>query len=522
MSHRSWLSRGFALIGAAVLGLVLAGAPEAPRAQVFISGTSPNPVDDPNDPLKVTACNGAPQLGIVYRNSESEPHLAVNPANPANMIAGWHQDRWSTGAAQSLGAAYTLDGGATWTQVRIPFTRCSGATSGSVGDYERASDPWISFSSTGIAHYMALVENTATSDGAMLTARSIDGGVTWSAPVAIARHKSQDQTLASLFHDKNTITADPFDPNLVYATWTLFRSGFSSVLFSRSSDGGQTWSPAIPIATMGNGGSAERTVFRQAAQIVVLPNRTLVNGFYRRIFDSSTGTARFEQAVLRSTDQGKHWSRLDTPVASFASVTAIDPELGVPVRDAQELPILAVNPSTGQLYMTWQDGNANNDPRPRDRPGVVVARSNDGGLTWSAPVRVNQGTGANVQAFLPSVTVSADGTVGVLFYDFRNDVLGDAQLSTDVWLSLFDADLNYIKDYRLTRQSFDMRQMVITGDRGYFPGDYVGLSSMSTTFVAAFTIANDLGLRVDYPQNNNGLFVDNHDRQSIVFVKQIP
>ena len=89
MSHRSWLSRGSALIGAAVLGLVLAGAPEAPRAQVFISGTSPLPVSDPDDPLKVTACNGAPQLGIVYRNSESEPHLAVNPANQQSCSPGW-------------------------------------------------------------------------------------------------------------------------------------------------------------------------------------------------------------------------------------------------------------------------------------------------------------------------------------------------------------------------------------------------------------------------------------------------
>ena len=522
MSHLSWLSRGSALIGAAVLGLVLAGAPDAPRAQVPISGSSPNPDGgDPNDPITVTACNGASQLGVLYRNSESEPHLAVNPTNPLNMIAGWHQDRWSTGAAQSLGAAFTADGGATWQQVRIPFTRCSGAAPGSVGDYERASDPWISFSSNGTAYYMALVENTAVSDGAMLVARSTNGGATWSAPVAIARHTSQDRTLRSLFHDKNTITADPFDSNLVYATWTLFRTGITSVLFARSKDGGQTWSPAIPIATMGNAAPGEQAVFRQAAQIVVLPDRTLVNGFFRTLFDSSTGAVRFEQVVLRSTDQGKHWSRADTPIASFASVSAVDPELGVPVRDAQELPILAVNRGTGQLYMTWQDGNANDSADPR-LPGVVVARSNDGGLTWSAPVRVNQGTNASVQAFLPVVTVNAQGIVGVLFYDFRNDVLGDARLSTDVWLSLFDANLNYLGERRLTTQSFDMRQMVITGSRGYFPGDYVGLSSANTDFVAAFTRANNLGLPVDFPQDNDGLFLDTHDRQSIVFARAQP
>ncbi len=51
-----------------------------------ISGTSLNPDGgDPNDPLAVTACNGAPKTGVVYRNSEAEPHLAVNPVNGATM-----------------------------------------------------------------------------------------------------------------------------------------------------------------------------------------------------------------------------------------------------------------------------------------------------------------------------------------------------------------------------------------------------------------------------------------------------
>jgi len=502
-----------ALVAAGVLFAAVAAVPA--RAQVAISGLSSNPDGgDPNSFAAVTACNGAPQTGVLYRNSESEPHLAVNPLNGNNMIAGWHQDRWSSGGAQSLGAAFTTNGGATWAQVVIPFTRCSGAAPGSTGDYERASDPWISFAPDGTAFYMALATDNSVNENALVVARSTNGGAAWSAPVVIARSPAQDATLRSLFNDKNTITADPFDTRFVYATWTLFRTGFVSLMFARSTDGGFTWSPPRPIATMGPVAPAELATFRQGAQIVVLPDGTLLNAYFRSIFDFSTGTGRLEQAVLRSEDQGKSWSRVDFPVAAFRAASAVDPELGIPVRDASTLPSIAASRISNRAYITWQTQNS------QGRVGIQIAMSSDGGRTWSAPRRVTQVTGDAVQSFLPIVAVNNQGRVGVLFYDFRNDLLGDFPLSTDVFLSVFDENLNVLAERRLTPQSFDLRMSALA--RGYFPGDYVGLSSVGTDFVAAFTRTNDVGTRAAWPPGSDGVLVDSRDRQSIVFVRQAP
>jgi hypothetical protein len=53
--------------------------------------------------------------------------------------------------------------------------------------------------------------------------------------------------------------------------------------------------------------------------------------------------------------------------------------------------------------------------------------SGDGGQTWSTPIKVNQTPvlgNLNHQAFTPSVHVLPDGTVGVSYYDFRNNTAG--------------------------------------------------------------------------------------------------
>lgn len=497
-----------AWVGAAML--VGAAAVVPAHGEVSISDVSPYPVSgDPNNFAAVTVCNGAPQEGVLFRNSESEPHIAVNPANRSNMIAGWHQDRWSTGGAQGLGAAVSQDGGLNWQQVVIPFTRCSGAQARSTGDYERASDPWTSFGPDGTAYYMALVTDRSVNANAMVVARSGDGGTSWSAPIVIARSPAEDPTLRSLFHDKNSITADPFDANYVYATWTVFRWRSWSVMFSRSIDKGLTWSAPLPISTLNVVTPPQQAYFRQGAQIAVLSDGTLLDAFYRLVFDPSTGVQRIEQGVLRSEDKGKTWSRLDTPVASVQAASAFDDERGVPVRDAGSIPSIAASRATNRAYIAWQAAGSD------ARVAVYVSKS-EGGRIWSAPRQVNYAPG--VQAFLPIVAVNQQGTVGVLFYDFRHDVPG-GPLSTDVWLAVFDAELNFLTEHRLTQSSFDLRMSALS-ERGYFPGDYVGLATDGSDFVAAFTRTNDVGTPAAWPPGSG--IVDTRDRQSIVFVRRAP
>jgi len=111
-------------------------------------------------------CDGVPASGTLYANAEVEPALAINPANTSNIAAAWQQDRWSSGGARGIVAAASMDGGHSWTQRAMAFSRCGG------GDYERASDPWLSAAPDGTLHQIAIAFS-----GGLLQAGSISAVV---------------------------------------------------------------------------------------------------------------------------------------------------------------------------------------------------------------------------------------------------------------------------------------------------------------------------------------------------------
>ena len=119
-------------------------------------------------------CNGATQPGTLFPKAEVEPFVATNPANTSNLVAVLQQDRWSNGGSQALLAAYSTNGGQSWTpSASPPFSRCNGGNAGNGGDYERASDPWVTFGPDGSAYFMALNLNASDEDPNLLKRRAI-------------------------------------------------------------------------------------------------------------------------------------------------------------------------------------------------------------------------------------------------------------------------------------------------------------------------------------------------------------
>jgi hypothetical protein len=94
--------------------------------------------------------------GTNYPNSEVEPFVAVSPANANNIIGVFQQDRWDNGGAHGIVAAVTHDGGQTWSETWPHFSTCAGGTAANGGDYDRSSDPWVTFAPNGDAYFISL------------------------------------------------------------------------------------------------------------------------------------------------------------------------------------------------------------------------------------------------------------------------------------------------------------------------------------------------------------------------------
>ena len=399
---------------------------------------------------------------VLYPNAEVEPWVAINPRNPLNVVGVWQQDRWSDGGANALRTGYSFDGGRSWRRTAPTFSHCAGGNAANGGDYERASDPWVSFGPTGVANQISLSFDNYTSHQAILASRSLDGGRTWSRPAtltAVPLGKNTD------FVDKESITADPRDPHLVYAVWDRLitnAAGTATVTgnteFTRSTDGGRTWEP---VRILFDPGIGNQTI---ANQIVVGPHGTLYNVAARIDDTDNPAPADFSVIVSRSYDKGRTWTAPVT-VSRLGTVGVVEPATGQPVRSGDVIPDIAVAPN-GTLYVVWQDARFSGGTVDQ----IVLSSSSDGGRTWTAPVLAsNSGDAA---AFVGSVDVTRDGTVMVTYYDFRQ-ATPRVNALTRAWMDGFRRVGGTVTE-RPLGAAFDIRTAPFA--RGYFLGDYQGLT----------------------------------------------
>src|SRR2546429_182162 len=355
------------------------------------------------------------------------------------MVTAGQQDRWSNGGAHGLAAGVSTTGGSSWRVVPLPFSACASNAPADL-QYQRASDPWISFgpgapaNPSGATTYSVSISfnQTASQNGNTVGAAvSYDGGLTWTHAQSMHADAQSGVPIPvpdsnfQFFHDKESVTADPITPGEAYAVWDVLigpnanmdadihSSAFTDdTLFTRTTDFGATWSPVRIINQSANPTSQNNQTIGNV--ITVDPRTGTLYDFFNQIFHTggNGGGAHGDNAAFqRSTDGGLTWTSPQLISAmddvGVADPNNVDPRTNrapAPFRVGNGLPVGAVDPETGDLYVVWEDARFSGSDE------TVITRSTDGGATWSTPKRVNTPTGQ--PAFTPVVAGPGSGGAG--------------------------------------------------------------------------------------------------------------
>lgn len=379
------------------------------------------------------------------------------------------------GASSFNGISVSANGGRTFRD--LGFLNPGGNTANFL-----EGDPVVFCSSANQFYYSSLLE-TATTDAqgnllpitAVSLSASFTGGVTWGSPVVAVGKDANTH-----FLDKPWSTYDPSNPLLIYVTYTDFDFSDTSatcpgdfrtaIEIVSSADGGNTWSAPTAIdQACGISGAGI-----QGSNVVVAPD-----GSVYVAYEFLPSTVNNEIRITRSTNHGSTFGAIVKVAADVVPNGAQGVLQGL-FRN-NEFPQLAVdrssNASRGTLYVVWSDGRNNVVPDVIEGtytyPDIVIAKSTDGGLSFSVPQAVSPtpanfaGTGRD--QFFPGVAVDKDGHVGVCYYDRRgsadNTVIDrfcsvssdqghswvEQRISTSNWTAAHDTDslvnTSYMGDY---------------------------------------------------------------------------
>jgi len=348
----------------------------------------------------------------ILQDAANEPSLAIDPVNEGRMAIGWRQFDNVGNNFRQAGYAYTTDGGETWT---FP---------GVIDPGIFRSDPVLETDASGVFYYNSL--STSSGNYYCRVFRSNSGGADW------------DEGVPAQGGDKQWMEIDksgnPSDGN-IYAFWTSYYSYCYPGNFTRSTDGGENYEDCVTVDGNPYWG-------------------TLAIGPESELYIVGTGY-NDGLVVARSNNAAD-----PTQYVAWDYYTYVDMDgymtAGPNVNPAGLLgqASIAVNQAfdshRGEVYVLSSVQRLSvNDPGD-----VMFAKSTDGGLTFSNPVRINDDLSLSNTQWFGTMSVAPNGRIDVVWLDTRDAPVGNPLYSALYYCYSIDCGETWSANERLS-ESFD-------------------------------------------------------------------
>lgn len=402
----------------------------------------PNPYGDPAPNVNTIVNDGVTQAGSATgcATAQNEPTVAVNPANPKNIVAASNDYRLFNsreGRNDSTGVAYaSFDGGKTWTNTILPGLNFMTGATGRLSIMDAAGDPALAFGPNNTVYYANLVFSRLSDASGIVVSVSRDGGLTWGPPSIIRTDgvDAQGNPLPTpYFNDKEWVTADPASGK-VYVTWTLFTSDAagnyleSPIVGALSTDFGATWGPVTPVSiTRDTFNKPGPTPYNQGSY----PQFGRRGELYVAYEGSVCQTLACDQpgdadyiVMAKSTDGGKTFR--NTPAAINFNFP-VNPSTGRGALTGlyfriNSYPSFDIDPISGRLFVTWADDrNGEYDAQGNSikTNGDVFVIASPDGVNWTPTAQI----GTDKDEVFPAVAAFS-GRRAVTYYTRAFDTTG--------------------------------------------------------------------------------------------------
>lgn len=392
--------------------------------QTYLNAPNPygNPAPNVDAIVDDTTVNAGSQTGCA--SAQNETTVAVNPANPQNIVAGANDYRLVNpreGGHDSYSFAYTsMNGGQTWTNVALPHLTIATGATGALSDMDGAGDPAVAWGPNNTVYFASLAFSRFNDGSAVVVNTSHDGGLTWSEP-SVVRVDGADSAghpvSTPIFNDKEWVGVDPTS-GAVYVSWTRFgEPDGSPIVVSKSVDGGQTWSGYTRVnPTFTPGGI---TAYSQGSFPVVGSDGAVYIAYESAVCQNlgcNQSTDHDATIVAKSTNGGASFASTEVAVNyDFPPNEAVQrPTLTGENFRINSFPSLAIDPTNNRLYVTWADdrnGSYDANGQSIKTNGDVFVSTSGNGVQWQAPVRL----GSSADEVFPAVA-AYNGRVAVSTY----------------------------------------------------------------------------------------------------------
>ncbi len=386
--------------------------------------------------------------------TQSEISCAIHPTNANIMLVGANATDFPVTQVFGTGTYWSTDGGTTWSGSNNP------------GGVTNRGDPSAAIGPDG-RFMMGFISNI----GGMGVAYSTNQGATW----------TQRTVSGAAGLDKNHLMVDASAGSAFlgnyYNTWVNLGGGanVNDIEFSRSIDGGFTWTAPQNISNNVFAGS-----HNQGCNVQVGPNGEVYVAW--SVYD---GFPADEVAIgfNKSTNGGVSW------IGETRKITGIRGHRNTVLPNTSirrnSFPSMAVDVSNGAnrgaIYIVWTNVGVPGVNTGTDA-SIWMAKSADGGATFSAATRVNNDAGANSQWFPWISCDPVSGRLAVVFYDRRDDPANS--LARTYMATSNDGGATW-DDFPVGDVSFTPAP--IPGLAGGYMGDYLGVAVNSGKALPSWT-----------------------------------